>query len=117
MSSKTKETDLHKAAKTGKVEVIRDRLYDKLCDPTTHNIHGKTAAFMYFIYLLTKANECIDLAPILNKTGNPLCTDCLKTDEIDCFVELLWFTYNPEIAYQDERKEIFDMLDYCFQFR
>lgn len=103
MSSKSNETALHKAAKTRQVETIRKLLYDEGCDPNTLNQHGKTAAFMYFISLLTKAND----------SGSE---ECLTAEEVACFVELLWFTYDTHRSLENERSEIFDMIDYCFQF-
>lgn len=83
--------------------MIRELLYETQCDPNTLNRHGKTAAFMYFINLLTKAND----------SGSD---QCLTVDEINCFTELLWFTYNTQKEIKSERHEVFDMIDYCFQF-
>lgn len=103
MSSRNEEIALHKAVRNRQVEIVRKLLYEKQCDPNTVNTHGKTAAFMYFINLLTKANEW----------GSD---DCITTDEIVCFSELLWFTYDTEISMENERNEIFDMIDYCYQF-
>lgn len=104
---KQKETLLHKAAKTASTSTIRKLLYDINCeyetDPNILNRHGKTAAFMYFINLLTKANDF----------GSD---NCLTADEISCFIELLWFTYDPESLLENQVNEIFDMIDYCYQF-
>lgn len=97
------ESLLHKAAKSRNVDAMRKLLYDTKCDPNTLNVHGKTAAFMYFISLLNKAN--------VHATD-----DCLTSDEIQCFVELLWFTYETVDMEGKEWKEVFDMLDYCFQY-
>lgn len=98
------ETSLHKAAKTRRIDTIRKLLYDTTdSDPNALNKHGKTAAFMYFISLLTKSNNFGSDA-------------CLTTDEIACFIELLWFTYDPESLLENQVNEIFDMIDYCYQF-
>lgn len=102
MNTKDDETSLHKAAKTRQVEYVRKLLYESDCDPNTINEYGKTAAFMYFINLLNKANDY----------GSD---DCLTNDEITCFLELLWFTY-PQTLLENQVHEIFDMIDYCYQF-
>lgn len=103
MSSTNDESLLHEAAKSRQVPKIRKLLYDIKCDPNTLNTYGRTPAFMYFINLLTKAET----------SGSD---DCLSPDEIGCFVELLWYTYDTRISRANERCEIFDMIDYCFQF-
>lgn len=106
MNSQKCLMNLHKAARMRRVNNIRQLLYEDQCDPNAVNFHGKTAAFMYFINLLTKANDC----------GSD---DCLTHDELSCFTEMLWFTYDTSIhgaSMGKERWEIFDMLDYCYQF-
>lgn len=101
MSRQTKEMSLHSAARASRVDTIRELLYVQQCDPSAPNVYGKTAAYMYFISLLNKANSDVSFT----------------ADEIACFTELLWFTYDTQRSSDErERKEIFDMLDYCFQF-
>lgn len=106
MSRRKSETSLHSAAKRIRVESIRELLYDKQCDPATPNVYGKTAAFMYFIGMLNKANNC----------GSD---SYFTAEEIACFTELLWFTYDTkdtERSMETHQREVFDMLDYCYQF-
>lgn len=103
MSSQTNETALYKAVRDCRIETIRELLYENKCDPHIVDMNGRTAAFMFFLNLLVKGN--------INGSDA-----CLTTNEIACFTDLLWFTYDTQVAMVNERMEVFDMMDYCFQF-
>lgn len=96
------EGALHIAARTRRVDCIRYLLYETDCDTSILNKHAKTACFIYFISLLTKA---IDFG------SDP----CISQEEIECFVELVWFTYNLPMK-QSDIHEIFGMMDCCLEF-
>lgn len=96
------EAALHIAARTRRVDCIHYLMYETDCDTNLLNKHGKTACFIYFISLLTKA---IDFG-----------TDpCISEEEIECFVQLVWFTYGLPMK-EREIQEIFSMMDCCFEF-
>lgn len=96
------EAALHIAARTRRVDCIYYLIYETDCDTNLLNKHGKTACFIYFISLITKA---------INFGSDP----CISKEEIDCFIELVWFTYGSSIK-QREILEIFAMMDCCFTF-
>lgn len=103
MCSQTNETALHEAVRDCRIETIRELLYENQCDPHIVDMNGRTAAFMFFLNLLVKGN--------INGSDA-----CLTTDQIACYTDMLWFTYDTQIAMENERMEVFDMIDYCFQF-
>lgn len=73
------ETPLQIAASRRRLNNIRQLLYETDCDPNELNEYDKTASFMYFINLLTKASDF------------RLDQQCLTEDEISCFVELMMY--------------------------